>query len=107
MRLAMLAATLMIGLAGCASSDNAPAWFNERSAEEDSSYPSLREVPRGTVANTEAAHWAALEAELRAAGQAVKTHPRAQPATEADDAAAFLDEAREDLEEARRAHEPN
>jgi hypothetical protein len=107
MRLAMLAATLVFGLAGCASSDNAPAWFDERSAEEDSSYPSLREVPRGTIANTDAAHWAALEAELRTAGQAVKAHPRAQPATQAEDPAAFLEEARRDLEEARQAHEPN
>ena len=107
MRLALAAATLVIALAGCASSDNAPAWFNERSAEEDSSYPSLREVPRGTIANTDAAHWAAVEADLTSAGQAVKAHPRAQPATEAEDPAAFLDEARRDLEEARQSHEPN
>jgi hypothetical protein len=107
MRLATAAATLMIGLAGCASSADAPAWFSERSAEEDSSYPSLREVPRGTIANTDPAHWAAVEADLTNAGQAVKAHPRAQPATAAEDPAAFLEEARRDLEAARQAHDPN
>jgi hypothetical protein len=36
----------------------------------------------------------------------VKANPRAQPATQTQDPAAFLEEAREDLEEARQAHEP-
>lgn len=108
MRLAIVAVTLAIGLTGCASTDGqAPAWFSERSAENDAGYPSLREVPHGTSANTDAAHWAAVEADLRSAGQDVLTHPRAQPATAADDPAAFLDDARRELEETREAHEPN
>ena len=112
MRLAILATTLVLGfgvgaLGACASASEAPAWFEARSAENDSGYPSLREVPRGTDANTDAGHWAAVEAEVVAARTALKASPRSEPATQADDPATFLDQAREDLEEAREAHSPN
>jgi hypothetical protein len=107
MRAAIVATSLLICLAGCAGTTEAPAWFAERSAENDAGYPALRDVPRGTIANTDAGHWSAVEADLVAAGQAVKAHPRAQPATETEDPAAFLEAARQDLEAARLAHEPN
>jgi hypothetical protein len=108
MRAAIVAATLALGLTGCASSDGqAPAWFAERSAEDDSSFPSLREVPRGTIANTDAAYWEAVEADLKAAGQEVRSNPRSAPASATESPAEFLEEAREDLDEARQSHEPN
>ncbi len=108
MRAAIVTAALIgvLGAAGCASSGEAPEWFAERSAENDSGYPSLRDVPRTTTANTNAAHWAAVEADLEAAGAAVKANPRSQPATVAEDPNAFLNEAREELDETRQAHEP-
>ncbi|MGH6949629.1 MAG: hypothetical protein ACREH4_02060 [Vitreimonas sp.] len=93
MRAAVVATTLAFALTGCASSG-------------DSSFPSLREVPRGSAANTDAAHWAAVEKELRAAGQEVRSSPRAAPATATETPQEFLDEAREDLDEARESHGP-
>ena len=42
-----------------------------------------------------------------AARTALKASPRSEPATQADDPAAFLNQAREDLEDAREAHSPN
>jgi hypothetical protein len=100
----IVATTLALGLAGCASSNGqAPAG----SAARDSGYPSLREVPRTTIANTNAEHWSAVEADLKAAGEELWASPRAQPSTEAEDPAAFLDAARQELDEARQSHEPN
>ena len=94
-------------LAGCISVGNdVPEWFAQRSAEQDASYPSLRDVPNGSSANTDAAHWAAVETELVAVGQAVRANPRSEPATNQEDPAAFLEEARRDLEETRASHEP-
>lgn len=96
------------GLGGCISTGGeTPEWFQQRSAEQDASYPRLREVPRGSTADTNTTRWSAVEAELVAAGQAVKAHPRAQPAAPAQDPAAFLDEARRELDETRASHEPN
>lgn len=102
-----LVAILGLGLAGCVSNGDAPAWFVAETAENDASYPSLRDVPSGTSANTDAAHWAAVEAELLAEAQAMRNSPRAQPATATESPAEFLDEARDDLEETRQSHEPN
>jgi hypothetical protein len=96
-------------LSGCITSrGETPEWFAERSAENDAAYPSLRAVPRETTANTDPAHWRAIEGDLAAAGQAVREHPRAEPASAANavDPAQFLEEAREDLEETRQSHEP-
>jgi hypothetical protein len=110
MRAASLAAALIgvSGLAGCVSSSGeAPAWFSERQAIEEGGYPSLRDVPRTTIANTDSEHWDAVAADLLAAGAAVKSHPRAQPSANQEDPAAFIEEARRDLEQARAAHEPN
>lgn len=105
--LAFAALFAAVGLGGCISAGETPEWFQERSAEEDESYPSLRDVPRGSTANTSAAHWQGVENDLLAVGQAVKANPRAEPAP-ADGAnpAAFIEEARQDLEETRASHEP-
>jgi len=105
----MRLAAALIGLAtlgACASSaGEPPAWFTERQAEELGEYPNLRDVPRTHDANVDAAHWAAVEADVIAAGEAVKNNPRAAPASEADvRPGEFLEEAQQDLEEAREAH---
>jgi len=96
-------------LSGCiTSSPDTPEWFAERSAENDSSYPSLRSVPRETIANTNANYWQRVDRELIAAGEALKNDPRAAPASAADaiNPDEFLEEAREDLEETRQSHGP-
>lgn len=98
-----------IGLAGCLSTPEGapPPWFAEREANTDETYPSLRDVPRTSDANTNEAHWAALERELLALGQAVKDSPRAQSAAAAESPTEFLENARQELEAARLAHDPN
>jgi len=106
MRVAILGVCGALALGGCASHAQTPDWFAQRAAD-DGSYPSLRDVPRTTTANTDATHWAELEADLLAAREEVRANPRSQPATQAEDPQAFLDQARQDLEQARRAHEPN
>lgn len=85
---------------------NAPAWFTTPEAARDRGYPSLHDVPRGTIANTDAAYWARQESELLAAGAAMKANPRAAPAAEAEDPGRFVERAREELEAARGAHTP-
>lgn len=105
MAIAALFATT--GLTGCVSAGSeVPEWFEARSVEQDASYPSLRDVPRGTTANTNAAHWARVEADTVAAGQAMQQNPRSQPATNTENPTEFLEEARQDLEETRASHEP-
>lgn len=94
-------------LGACASSGSGeePAWFAEREAGLQQSFPSLRDVPRTTSANTDAAYWAGVEQDLAAAGAEMRNNPRSQPATAADDPNIFLEEARRELERARLAHE--
>lgn len=102
---AMAAGLLAASLAACVSTpSDAPGWFQERNAAEGSTYPSLRDVPRHADANTNAAHWAALEQDVKEAAIAMRASPRAEPATAEQDPAAFVDEARRDLETARDAH---
>jgi hypothetical protein len=103
MRAALALATLVIGLAGCVSAPEgeAPDWAN------DGGFPSLRDVPRGSAANTDPAYWAAVQTDLMQAGEAVRNHPRAAPAAESQSPEEFLAEAQRDLEQARLAHEPN
>jgi hypothetical protein len=105
--IALAALAGLVGLGGCINTSvETPAWFSERSAENDSSYPSLRSVPRTNDANTNAAYWAGVEAEVVAAGNEVKNNPRSEPASQAETPAEFLEEAREDLEETRQSHTP-
>jgi hypothetical protein len=94
----------LLALSGClSSSGEAPAWINETQAEAEGGYPSLRDVPRTTVANTDAAHWAQVEADLLAAREALKNHPRAEqaPPQNTDE---FVNQALEELDESRQAH---
>lgn len=107
MRLAAVVTIPCVGLAGCISTGETPEWFAQRSAENDEGYPSLRDVPQGTDATTDPAHWAQVEADLLAARQAMQSSPRAAPASQAETPAEFLEEARRDLEETRQSHAPN
>lgn len=94
----------LLALSGCASSSGeAPAWIDERAAEAEGGYPSLRDVPRTTTANTNAAYWARVEADLMRAKEQLQSNPRAEPAPPqgTDD---FVNQAREELEESRDAH---
>ncbi len=107
--LAILVGAALIGaagLAGCVSKgDEAPAWFAEREASIEQGYPSLRDVPRTSDANTNSAHWSVIEREMLAIGEAVRASPRSAPAAETQTPVEFLDQAREDLEKARDAHQ--
>lgn len=103
MRATILSAALLVLTAACASAGEQSGGQGEAA---DGSYPSLRDVPRTHDANIDTEHWAALERELIEAGQAVRSNPRAEPATAAENPAAFLEEAQRELERARDAHTP-
>jgi hypothetical protein len=103
MRATILSTALVAMTAACASAGEPSAG---PAGAADGSYPSLSEVPRTHDANVDADHWAALEQELLAAGEDVRAHPRARPAAEAEDPAAFLEQAQRELEQARDAHTP-
>jgi hypothetical protein len=100
-RALVLGAVLAVGLAGCASSPEAPEWADA------SGFPSLREVPTGgTSATTDARHWNAIEADLLAARQTVQSNPRSQNTEPTENPEQFLDEARREVEETRNSHDP-
>lgn len=100
-------ASLAAMLGACVSPPpNAPEWFTTPEGAPDRGFPDLHDVPRGTIANTDAAYWAQQEAELLAAGAAMKANPRAAPASEVEDAGGFIERAREELEAARESHTP-
>lgn len=102
----IIAVGVAIGLGACASTPSTqPAWYTEREATIESGYPSLQSVPRTNIANTDAAHWQAVQNEVLAAGQALKNNPRAEPATPDQDPAAFLQDAQQALEATRQSHE--
>ncbi|UPT64837.1 MAG: hypothetical protein M0D54_10275 [Hyphomonadaceae bacterium JAD_PAG50586_4] len=105
MRAAILVAASLMA-AGCASTGETPDWLAERSATADEAYPDLHAVPRTHDANVDQAHWAAIEAEMLATGQAVRANPRAAPAAQTETPTAFLEEAQRDLEETRQSHTP-
>ncbi len=100
MRAAAAIAAFVIVVAGCASAEDPAA---EGPVE---GFPSLRDVPTAIDANTDPEHWRAIEGDLRAAQQTLRQHPRAQPASPSDDPAVFLEEARQELEQARQSREP-
>lgn len=96
----------MLALTACASAQEehdeaARAWVDERAGGADTSFPELRDVPREHDAITDPAHWSAVIAELAAARETLLAHPRAQAGPAPQDAGAFLDQARQDLERAR------
>jgi len=101
------ALVIATALGGCVSAPGrSPAWFGEREAALGDDYPSLRDIPTGTIANVDQRYWASVEADVVAAGAAMKAHPRAAPPTGEETPAEFIEEAREDLESTRQAHTP-
>lgn len=106
MRVALTAALIgAMALAACANSHaQAPAWFQERSAARDSSYPNLRDVPRGTTATIDQQHWDQVQADLNQARTAMQANPRSQPATQAEDPNGFVSQAQQELEQSRQSH---
>jgi hypothetical protein len=104
MREVLVVLALAAGLGACVSTPggDAPEWADAEG------FPSLREVPvGGTSATTNPAHWRAVEADLLAARQRVQANPRAQDtAAPVEDPAAFIDEARQEIEATRDSHAP-
>ncbi|HVY83591.1 MAG TPA: hypothetical protein VG943_00535 [Caulobacterales bacterium] len=99
-------AAACVGLAGCASAKpaaNQPAWFTQALQQQSGGYPKLKDVPQTTTANTDQRHWAAVEADVVAAGRAMRANPRNQPVT-SNDSQAFIDQARQDLNETAATH---
>jgi hypothetical protein len=79
------AALAAASLGGCASIDpdrpEQPQWFKEkRVALNDKGFPDVRAIPEARAGGRTAAEWAAIEADVRAAGQAVVEDPRGAPA---------------------------
>jgi hypothetical protein len=101
-----LASALALGACVGGNAGQQPAWFAEEVAADERGYPSLREVPTTTIADTNQERWEEARRELMEAAQALRAHPRAQPA-EGESPATFVEEARRELEETRQSHEPN
>ncbi|MBP6690367.1 MAG: hypothetical protein KA153_10270 [Hyphomonadaceae bacterium] len=103
MRGALVLTALVIALGGCVNTPigDTPEWADAEG------YPSLREVPAGgTSANTSAAHWRGVEADVLTARADAQANPRAEEPTTTEDPQAFLDEARRELEASRASHNP-
>lgn len=104
---AIIGVAASLALSGCISAAaSAPEWFAEHEEAQGGDFPSLRSVPRGTIANTDQRHWQAVEADMAEAVRALRDHPRAAAPEPTQDPAEFIEQAREDLEATRQAHEP-
>lgn len=99
----VLALAIVGPLAACAGEPDPPAWFQSRRAELNrQGSPTLNDIPRGTDATTDPAHWDAVAAELAAAEAAMKAHPRSQtPPPDPNTPADFEDKARQDIDQTR------
>lgn len=91
-------AACAFALWGCAGSSGG------QEAAGEQGYPSLREVPRTTIANTDQGHWNEVEQQMMQVAAELRANPRAQPGPPVDPNA-FLQEARGELDATRRAHE--
>src|SRR5690606_6996501 len=90
--IAIAAVLGLVSLGGCIStSGEVPAWFEQRNAANDESYPALRSVPRAIQANTDPQYWNEVERDLLAAAAEMKAHPRAEPAPP-EDPSGFVEE---------------
>jgi hypothetical protein len=96
---------LAVTLAACAGGapKNAPDWYLQAMHQEAHSYPRLRDVPRTSDANTNAAYWAGVEADVLAARQAMLANPRSQW-TPPEDATQFNNDARAAIDASRDQH---
>lgn len=103
---AVLVGLAALTLGACASPGaDAPAWYTQRTAEQDTDYPSLRSVPRTHDANVSQSHWNAVEQETLAAAAQMRASPRATFGEPPQDPAVFIEEARQALEASRQSHE--
>lgn len=104
MRGVLVVLALAAGLGACVSSPEGevPEWADAQG------FPSLREVPTsGSSATTDPAHWQAIETDLLAARQQVQANPRSQDTTPpVENPQGFIEEARQEIEETRNAHNP-
>ncbi|MES1157188.1 MAG: hypothetical protein ABUL73_05355 [Alphaproteobacteria bacterium] len=104
---ALLAATIaVVSLSGCASAAPAdtPAWFKAKLQSLEQGYPRLADVPRTTTANVDQNHWNQVQHDVAAAGQALRSNPRDEPAAVNNDAQTFMDEAHQTMDRTRAAH---
>ena len=104
-----LVASAAFGVCACASAEDgdnpaARAWVAENTAGVDAGFPALRDVPLQHSANTDPAHWDAVLAEVMAAGEALKAHPRAELGVAPENPDAFLEQAQQDLQRTRDSH---
>jgi hypothetical protein len=91
--------------AGGAPKDQ-PAWVTQRLSGVENTYPNLHDVPRANDVNTNAQHWAEVQADVQAAGQAMRADPRDQPAPP-NDAQTFINDAHTAIDQTRQTHDPN
>ena len=108
MRLAAIVLLLgVLAAAGCSGTPkDQPAWVTARLATVGNTYPNLHDVPRTNNADTNAQHWAEVQADVTAAGAAMRADPRNQPAPPAD-ANAFINDAQSAIDQTRQSHDPN
>jgi hypothetical protein len=107
-RLPFAAACLAVAAASaCASAGGAepesapPAWFAARDAElEAEGFPDLARAPLAPSGTVDPAHWNAVAAEIVAAEQAMRAHPRSSQTSDAPAPQRFEAEARAALETA-------
>ena len=101
-------ALLLAPAAACAGhTEPTPAWFTQRAAALDAQgTPDLKNIPHGTDATIDPAHWAKVQSEMRAAEAELRANPRSAPLPPggaAQDQAAFDAQAQHDLD-ATRSH---
>jgi hypothetical protein len=108
MRLAALGLCVgVLAAAGCSGTPkDQPAWVTARLAGVENTYPNLHDVPRTNTANTDAQHWARVQAQVTAAGQAMRADPRNEPAPP-QDPNAFITDAQNAIDQTRDVHSPN
>jgi hypothetical protein len=108
MRLAAFGLILgVLAMAGCSGTPkNQPAWVTQRLNGVEETYPNLHDIPRGNNAQTDPTHWAQVQADVEAAGQALHADPRSQPGAP-EDPNAFINDAHNAIEQTRDTHSPN
>lgn len=101
---ALVLASLAASASACASEPEfeTPAWFAAKEAELNAQgAPSLANIPRGTDANTDPAHWAEVRRAMEAAAAKVDDPRSAPPAAATITDPAFEAQARQELEATR------
>lgn len=108
MRIAAIGLILgVLAAAGCASAPtNQPAWVAQRLTGVEDTYPNLHDVPRTNTAQTDPNHWAQVQTDVEAAGQALHADPRSQPGPPVDPNA-FINDAHNAIDQTRDSHGPN